>query len=34
MLAVAEGDTASASLPPAFADGEPDVAVPVVPEKC
>jgi hypothetical protein len=34
MLAVDEGDSASASLPPARADGEPEVAVPVVPEKC
>jgi predicted phage baseplate assembly protein len=34
MLAVAEGDTASASLPPARADAEPEIAVPVVPETC
>ena len=34
MLAVAEGDTSSTSLPPSRADGEPEVAVPVVPEKC
>jgi hypothetical protein len=34
MLAVAEGDASSTSLPPARADAEPDVAVPVVPETC
>ena len=34
MLAVAEGDTSSTTLPPSRAAGEADVAVPVVPEKC
>jgi hypothetical protein len=34
MLAVAEGDASSSSLPPSRADGEPAVAVPVVPGKC
>jgi hypothetical protein len=34
MLTVAEGGTSSTSLPPSRADREPEVAVPVVPEKC
>ncbi len=34
MLAVAEGDASSTTLPPARAAGEPEVAVPVVPETC
>lgn len=34
MLAVSEGDASSTTLPPARAAGEPDVAVPVVPETC
>jgi predicted phage baseplate assembly protein len=34
MLAVSEGEEASTSLPPARAEAEPEIAVPVVPETC